>query len=203
MAGAAPRLRTVSAPVARVFSLLLAGSLGAHELRYRFAFGADAEEQLPHQGHGYLSIVTFAAGPVLALLMATWLVRLVGAPAEPRPRSGPRVTWLAAGSALVTLYGTQELLEGALASGHPADFEGVVGSGGWLALPLSCAFGALVALALRVARSAESDTRTALAPLVPAPQVVVESVWPAAVPLLRGRLLARHLAGRGPPQFSS
>ena len=39
---AAPRLAVVNASVVRVFSLLLADSLGVHELRYRLAFGADA-----------------------------------------------------------------------------------------------------------------------------------------------------------------
>src|SRR5829696_7570174 len=154
---ATPRLAVVNASVVRVFSLLLAGSLGVHELRYRLAFGADAGQQLAHEGHGYLSVVTFAAGPMLALVFALWLVRVAGSPSGAATRrSGPKVAWLSAGSALCALYGMQELLEGALAGGHPGGVEGVVASGGWLAFPLSYVFGGIVALGLRVARSIET-----------------------------------------------
>ena len=51
---------------------------------------------------------------------------------------------------LVAIYVLQELLEGLFASGHPTGAGGVVGHGGWLALPLAVAFGAASAAILRV-----------------------------------------------------
>ncbi|HEX4305580.1 MAG TPA: hypothetical protein VHZ54_06075, partial [Solirubrobacterales bacterium] len=58
------------------------------------------------------------------------------------------------GGALLALYSCQELLEGMLSSGHPGGFDGVFGDGGWWAVPLSLAFGLVIALALRGARAA-------------------------------------------------
>jgi len=173
-------------------------------LRFRLAFGTDAGEELAHQGHGYLGYVTFAAGPLLALVMALWLVRL----ASPRATmttgrsfgfgSWSRA-WVTGAAALFAIYAGQELLEGVFAAGHPTGLDGVLGEGGWLALPLSVLLGGTVAAGLGVAHALERRTATSTASFVPPPigdPVLGLSVAPATP---RGLLLARQLAGRGPP----
>ena len=109
-----------------------------------------------------------------------------------------RRLWARTSSALLAMFVVQETLEGLLAPGHPAGFAAVFGHGGWLALPLAAAVGALIALALRGAAATE--------PLAAAPAGWLR--WPtepfmaqAAPAFARPRLdvLARFLAGRGPP----
>ncbi len=50
---------------------------------------------------------------------------------------------------LLSLYCAQELTEGALAAGHAGGLAAVVGSGGWLALPLAIGVGGVLTLVLR------------------------------------------------------
>ena len=92
--------------------------------------------------------------------------------------------------------------EGALAEGHPAGVAGVVGHGGWLAIPLALAVGALVAAAARGAEALETlgDPRPIPALRLPAPPLVAAPG--RAVAVVGGRVLARHLAGRAPPALS-
>ena len=49
--------------------------------------------------------------------------------------------------ALLAIFCAQELTEGAVAAGHPAGLAAVLASGGWAALPLALAAGALCSLA--------------------------------------------------------
>jgi hypothetical protein len=107
-----------------------------------------------------------------------------------------RQAWLVAAIALVALFVAQELLEGALLQGHVAGLAGVVGAGGWIALPLAVAAGGVVALAQAGAQSVLR--RAASAPL-PCAQIRAprrarrDAAWrPAGV-------LARNLASRAPP----
>src|SRR5215210_1139954 len=143
-----------SRPVLITAALLLAGALGVHELRYLLAFGGGAESALAHHGHGYLMLLM----PVLAMASAFGLaVGLVRAAAAPAVGSATLVRvrriWPAASAALLAIYVSQELLEGLLAPGHPTGWSGVFGSGGWVAIPLACAFGFVVALGIRVAHA--------------------------------------------------
>ena len=62
--------------------------------------------------------------------------------------------WALATGWLLAVYVAQESLEGQLAAGHPAGLTGILGHGGWLAILLSAAAGAVVALALRGASAA-------------------------------------------------
>ena len=48
--------------------------------------------------------------------------------------------------AILAVYCSQELLEGALAAGHPTGLDAVAASAGWVALPLALALGAATAL---------------------------------------------------------
>jgi len=196
-----------SRPVWVTAALLLAGALGVHELRYLLAFGGAAESALADHGHGYLTVLTPLLGTLAALGLAVGLVRAAAAPSV-RSATFVRVRrlWPAASAALLAIYVSQELLEGLLAPGHPSGWAGVVGSGGWLAVPLALAFGGVVALGLRVVRAARAaqPLRLAVARLVPPPPTPrVVTAAPAVAGWRSGRLLADHLAGRAPPASSA
>jgi hypothetical protein len=182
-------------------ALLLAGALGVHELRYLLAFGGGAESALAHDGHGYLMLLM----PLLATLSALGLAAgLVHAAAAPAVRSATLVRfgrlWPAASAALLAIYVGQELLEGLLAPGHPSGWAGAFGSGGWVAVPLAFAFGAVVALALRVARAVRAAPPLRIAAVrLELPTAPAHAAAPPLAPRRSGRLLAEHLAGRAPP----
>jgi hypothetical protein len=103
------------------------------------------------------------------------------------------------GLTLFALYSCQELLEGMLSTGHPGGLAGVTGNGGWWALPLAFACGAIVAAALRGARAAirwaaSRRRRAATSHGRPAPVL-----RPARIALPRPVPLAGAAAGRAPP----
>jgi hypothetical protein len=188
-----------SRPVLTTAALLLAGALAVHELRYVVAFGGHADAALARHGHGYLVLLT----PVLAALTALALgAGLVRAAARPTPRSQARTRrlWPAASAALLGIYVSQELLEGMLVTGHPAGWTGVLGDGGWAAIPLAAAFGLVVALAVRAVRAVSSalSLRFVSERLLTAPELV-QAAAPPLVARHPGPLLAEHLAGRAPP----
>ena len=116
-----------------------------HQIRYVLA-STGADEAAAH-GHGYLELVapvlvaTTVAAIGISLLAA--LVGRVAAPLDPG-HATERAAAYALG--LLAVYFVQELAEGLLVGGHGA-LAGLVGPGGWLALPLAMAFGAVVALA--------------------------------------------------------
>ena len=60
--------------------------------------------------------------------------------------------WLLAWAGLVAIYATQELLEELLASGHPGGVAGVLGHGGWWAVPVAAIVAAGITVLQRVAR---------------------------------------------------
>jgi hypothetical protein len=112
-----------------------------------------------------------------------------------------RRLWPVAAAGLIAMYAGQELLEGALSSGHPDGVAGVFGAGGWVALPLAVVLGGVVALAVGVARTLEERA----VPGIAVPRALAAPTdWrtPARRCRPKGRLLATHLAGRSPPQFS-
>jgi hypothetical protein len=98
--------------------------------------------------------------------------------------------------ALVAAYCAQELLEGILASGHPAGLAGVFGDGGWTAIPLALPLALLVALGLR-GRGALAAATADVINVQPAGARVVVLAIARARCALRGALRA-HPA-RGPP----
>jgi len=190
-----------SRPVVVTAAFLLAGALGVHELRYLLAFGGEARSALAHHGHGYLTLLTPLLGMLTALGLAVGLVRAAAAPSV---GSGALVRvrrlWPAASAALLAIYVSQELLEGLLSPGHPTGWAGVFGSGGWVAVPLACAFGVVVALGVRVARAVQAVRPLRITTVgLGLPLAPVHAAAPAAVPRRSGRLLADHLAGRAPP----
>jgi len=183
-------------------AFLLVGTLGVHELRYRLAYGGNAHEVLVHEGHGYLDAVAPLVGLLTAFALARLLVRTAAHVAARTRQPRLRVMWPACSAALFGLYSSQELLEGFLFEGHPSGWTGVMGGGGWIALPLALAIGAVLAAALRVARAVERRTVVpALLRWRPAPPAGCARPAQASSPLM-GRLLSAALAGRGPPSVS-
>ena len=180
-------------------ALLGAAALAVHELRYLAGWGAGAEHALASHGHSYLDSATPAVLLLLTVSLGAFLARLArgGGPYGGR-RLGFWRLWLLASLALLAIYTSQELIEGALTPGHPSGLDGVFGTGGWTAVPLAGLFGALVALLLRGAEAvlARVAARGSLGLAAP----VRQQIRPGREVLVRVRGgLARHLAGRAPP----
>ena len=186
----------------RTAGLVVSGAVAVHELRYLAAGSAtDAGA-----GHGYVPVAGLLSTVLLGLACGQLaaVVERARRTGSPGRRSGARTQagflagWLLATFALALIFVAQELLEGALAGGREAGLGAVVAGGGWMALPISAAVGALLALALVGARRAvEAAVRGA------------RRAAPRRRSLRRARLasghrpagapLARHLAGRAPP----
>jgi hypothetical protein len=175
--------------------------MAVHELRYLLAYSGDSGRALSEQGHGYLPVV-MAAGVVLVglavgqLMRALGRARRTGVAEEGAP--GFVAAWLLSAVALIVIFALQESLEGLFSAGHPAGLAALTGHGGPVALPISAAIGALVALGVRgasaaVAAAARSSRRID----VPRAAQVPRPAHRLAAAL--GSPLARHLAGRAPP----
>ena len=186
--------------VARATALLALGALALHQLRYGLAFGAGAGSALHREGHTYLvDLAPVLAALATAMAAGATLARGMGARARVAASTPRRA--LAYAASLIVVFSAQELVEGALAPGHPAGLAGVFGEGGWIALPLALALGAVAALVARLLDRAEEC-------LGAAPRVRIRRRWPTTaslpgslpdVPVLATRALAFGLARRGPP----
>jgi hypothetical protein len=137
----------------RATALLSAGMLVVHDLPYRLPSG-HGDHTLHAHSHGYLS----AVAPLVALLLIVaagqliWLLARGGSATS--QRRSTRMVWLLAAVTLVGAFLAQELVEGALAHHHPAGLAGIIGSGGWIAAPVSVLVGGAIALLLRGADAA-------------------------------------------------
>jgi hypothetical protein len=141
--------------VARV-ALLPPAAFAVHQLRYVLAFGTHAGLELQRQGHSYLhSLVPWIV--VLIALVAGGFLRSLGK-AFAGHTSLSRFTlsfsalWLVCSAALVAIYVSQELLEGFVATGHPAGLVGVFGYGGWWSIPVALCVGLVLAAVFHGAR---------------------------------------------------
>jgi hypothetical protein len=190
----------------RAGALIAIGALGVHDLRYLLTYHGHADQELALQGHAYLRFATPLIAGLVVLAAAAFATRLMRAYAsgdgdEPRVLPTTSRIWALASGLLLSVYSTQEWMEGLLASGHPGGIAAPFSHGGWLALPLAIVIGLLIALLLRGAAAAiavaASKGRARLRPATPAqlPSSVARSVW--SVPP-RGAL-ARRLAPRAPP----
>jgi hypothetical protein len=187
-------------------ALMPVAALLVHQLRYLLAFGPDSGHALAAQGHGYLSslapwialVAAVGVGGLFARFVSAWRGKV---PEHARSTSTLMI-WVAASLALVALYTGQELLEGFFATGHPGGIGGVLGGGGWWAIPAAHTVALALVLLLRGAdvlteliagRRLRSVRR---APRISAP----------AIPRVLGRRLAplaRAAAGRAPPLFAA
>lgn len=178
----------------RAAGLILTGELAVHELRYLIA-PAEAGE------HGYLPLV----GALSILVLAVGAGQLAGV-LESARRTGcdERVTvrfltaWPVLALTLVAVFGFQETVEGLVGGGGATALAGAFSSGSWVALPLSVAISAVLALALTGARAAvHSAARAARAAV--RPRKADSSPVADAPTAPRRSLLALNLGGRAPP----
>lgn len=188
-------------------ALMPVAALAVHQLRYLLAYRTHAGSKLAEQGHSYLTSLTPLIVMLCAVGLGGFLTRLARAWRDGADRGSARsgflALWLTASLALIAIYAGQEFLEGLLASGHPAGLSGILGGGGWWAIPAAVAMGMAVALLLRGAHAVVGAVvrgrgRRPLSPrgaLVKAPQPV-----PVALP--RCAPLAGAAAGRAPPRIS-
>jgi hypothetical protein len=180
-------------------ALMGAGTFAVHQLRFALPVGDDRGGAPAFGGHGYL----VSLGPVLVglllLAFAAALARLARGVPEPAPRF--RRLWAGATASLFAVYCAQESIEGMLTTSHPGGLVGVLGHGGWVALPLAVAVGLAIALVMRGA-AAVSALVAARSPWNGAPPVdAVQVHLPPWAPRPT-HVSARHLAPRGPPVTS-
>lgn len=181
--------------------LVPAAALAVHQLRYSLAYGSRAGAELAAQGHSYLhSLVPWI---VLSLCVAAsgFLRRVVaaaqtGALTPRRARRWPALWGLTTGG-LVGIYAVQETLEGLFAPLHPNGAAGVVGHGGWWAVP-AAAVVALVVVALLRGGHAVLRLAAASAPLRPRVHTP-RAAFRTTPDLLAPAPLALAAAGRAPP----
>jgi hypothetical protein len=181
-------------------ALMGAGAFAVHQLRFLLAFGHDSGAVLAKQGHAYL--VTVA--PLVVWLLLAVFAHLLWCSARGVPARAPRGRrlWAGASAALLAAYCAQELIEGMVAAGHPAGFAGLAGGGGWLALPLSAAFGLVIALLMRGAAAAPAALAARRPWSAPRPTTPLRVPAPPVRPLGGSRVFAVTLPARGPPAAS-
>jgi len=183
----------------RGFVLFPAAAYAVHQLRYELGYGSGSSAALAAQGHGYLDSMAPWVGVLLALGLGAFLIRLVRAAAgEPDAQVGRSFARLAGVACVLLLatYVVQEWLEGVFAVGHPAGLAGILGHGGWWAVPLSAfaavAVAGLLRLAETVVEAITPDPHSVQHPGAPLLRPVAATV-PSISPL------ARRSAGRAPP----
>jgi hypothetical protein len=181
-----------------------AAAMAVHQLRYQLAFGGGAGMELQRQGHAYLhSLVPWAVlglGLAVGAFLSAVGRALAGQTSASRYGISLLGLWLICSACLITIYAGQELLEGLVATGHPAGVAGVFGYGGWWAVPAAVCVGLVLAALLHGARWVLEEVagrrgRPALRPATPANR----RSRPADIDLPRLAPLALGWCGRGPP----
>ena len=133
----------------RLASILAVGAFALHQLRYLIALGGPSATE----GHRYMSDLL---APLAVLVLAAVLATLIRGTEGAAPERTPLVRRIAVfAGALLAIFAGQELLEGLMATGHPAGPAAVFAGGGWIALPLALAMGALSALLARALEGVE------------------------------------------------
>jgi hypothetical protein len=180
-------------------ALMGAGTFGVHQMRFALPIGHGPGGSQTFGGHRYLVAVAPLLAGVLLLALAAGLARLARGVPEPAPRF--RRLWAGASGSLFAVYCAQESIEGMLTAGHPGGVAGVLGHGGWVALPLAIAIGLAIALAMRGAALATALVAARAPWAVPPPVAALRFLLPPPAPR-RTEACARHLAARGPPAIS-
>jgi hypothetical protein len=179
-----------------------AAAFAVHQLRYALAYGTHAKAELAATGHTYLHSLVPWLVVMLAVGLSTFIRRAAHALRTGETGTFTRRSWVtlwaATAGGLFAIYTVQESLETFFASGHPTGVAGVVGHGGWWAVPAAAVVSLLVVAALRLGRTIV-QTAGRLAPrryrfTVPT------HIDPREVVLVPARPLARSAAGRAPPR---
>jgi hypothetical protein len=185
--------------ILRMAALMGAGTFGVHQLRFALPIGRGPGGSQTYGGHGYLVAVAPLLAGLLLLAFAAGLARVARGVPEPAPRF--RRLWAGASASLFAVYCAQESIEGMLTAGHPGGVAGVLGHGGWVALPLAIGAGLAIALVMRGAAAATALVAARAPWTAPAPVAAVRMLLPPPAPR-RTQACARHLAARGPPPLS-
>jgi hypothetical protein len=134
-----------------------AAVFAVHQLCYLLAYGSGASSELAEHGDHYVGIAAIVAVALGALSLGLGLLRLVAAS---RRHSEPRVTalplwllWLGTTLALFAGFCALEGLEIALEPHHVGGVVGILGQGGWWALPAAAFIGAVMTLLVRGGRA--------------------------------------------------
>ncbi len=182
-----------------------AGAFAVHQLRYVLAFHGHAGVELQRQGHAYLHSLVPWIVLTIALVIGAFLQALgrafSGRCSLPRYTVSFTALWLASAACLVAIFVCQELLEGLVATGHPAGLAGVFGYGGWWSIPAAVALGLVVAAAFHGARWVLREVAQRRANRTAARRVPVAATRArrnALVPRLAP--IADGWSGRGPPR---
>lgn len=182
----------------RAAVLTLMGVLGVHQGRYLFATH-EHEHALSH-AHAYLTWLGPLAGALLFLAVVQFAANMHAGGDDSAALPRARSLWLAATGTLLVVFGVQESLETYFSHGHLTGLAGLLGAGGWTALPLALLAGGAIALGLRGAASvARWLLRRAERRARPLARTSIPCI-PVLVP--RSSVLARRLAGRAPPLLS-
>ncbi|HEY7120975.1 MAG TPA: hypothetical protein VH329_00320 [Solirubrobacterales bacterium] len=180
----------------RLAAILALGAFGLHQLRYTLAFGSSGE--FAEQGHRYMTALL----PAIAVLaLAGFVATLIRGTEGASPSGTPLIRRVAVfAAALLAIYVAQESLEGILLAGHPAGVGAFLANGGWLALPIALAIGALSALLANALEGVERAIALVHAPRVRsrAPAVRGRALPARGISLLTAPL-AFGLARRPPP----
>jgi hypothetical protein len=179
-----------------------AAALVVHQARYTLAYGTRANSELAAQGHSYLHSVVPWTIFALAVAAMSLLRRLAHAArtgdAGRFARTPFLTTWAATTGGLIAIYAVQETLEGFVVSGHPGGVAGVVGHGGWWAVPVSALVALGVVALMRVARAAVRYAASHKPRTLRGGCILLGR--PASVSLVPAPVLARAAAGRAPPR---
>jgi hypothetical protein len=185
-------------------ALVPAGALAVHQLRFLLAFRGRAGSELARQGHGYLH----SLAPWIVLLIGVavggflWALgrAMVGQRSVSRYTLSLAALWAVCSLCLLSIYVTQEFLEGLFATGHPAGLAGIFGYGGCWSIPAAVCVGLVLAAIFHGARwvldevaqqsSSPLDGRSRRTMAPPRPR---DALVPRLAPLAEG------WSGRGPP----
>jgi hypothetical protein len=185
--------------------LMPAAAVVVHQARYTLAYGARANAELAAQGHSYLhSLVPWT---ILALgIGASIFLRRVALAARTGRSGGftrlsSAMLWSLTAAALLVIYAVQETFEELSVSGHPGGVAGVVGHGGWWALPAAAVVALGIVALLRVGRAVLRLASKLAATPRRAPRARVR--LPHSVTLVAPTPLALARAGRAPPRSAS
>jgi hypothetical protein len=174
----------------RLASILAVGAFALHQVRYLVASGAE------HSAHGYMTDLMAPIAVLVAAAALATLIRGTEGASSSRSPLGRRIAFFA--GALLAIYLGQETME-AILTGRGALADTMLG-GGWLALPLALAIGALCALVAGVLERVERAIAIVHAqPVRSRPPAVRGRALPAHGLRLPSSPLAFGLARRPPP----
>jgi hypothetical protein len=127
-----------------------AAVLAVHQLRYLLAYGSRAGAELSAHGDRYVGTAAAVALTLVAISLSLGLLRLAvvskGGGQLPMAGRAPWLRWLAVTGLLLAGFCVIEGLEICFEAHHATGLQGIVGDGGWWALPAAALVGGLMVL---------------------------------------------------------